>query len=314
MTATLNVLLATDGSDSAMHAQNLVDSIAWPDPTTIRVLHVAPTIATDFDPERRYAATEERLRDSISNTLLTTTRSLRGSGRVVEIVVVVGRPASMIVDQAHAMAADLLVLGSRGRGAVTAALLGSVVAETVDHAPCPVLVARSERIDAVVLAQDGSVGAQRAEAVLVTMPFLRSLLIRVVSAWNISPTFLAGDPVGGAVMSADLYTEMLDDAREYATSVAASAVARLKASGRTALTTVLEATPVEAVAAAAGPTDLIVMGTRGHTGLARLFLGSVARGVLHRATSSVLIVPTAGDRKNREDATSEHHDPALAHS
>jgi nucleotide-binding universal stress UspA family protein len=203
------------------------------------------------------------------------------------------------------MPADLLVLGSRGRGAVTAALLGSVVAETVDRAPCPVLVARSERINGVVLAHDGSAGALRAEAVLLATPFLRSLPIRVVSAWDISSTFLAGDPVGGAVVSADLYTEMLDDAREYATSVATSAAARLKAAGRTAATTVLEASPVEAVAAAAGPTDLIVMGTRGHTGLARLLLGSVARGVLHRATSSMLIVPMA-DGTHRHDGISEH--------
>ena len=36
--------------------------------------------------------------------------------------------------------------------------------------------------------------------------------------------------------------------------------------------------------------DTIVMGTRGHTGLARLILGSVARNVLLHAPCSVLIV------------------------
>lgn len=231
---------------------------------------------------------------------------------MVEIVVVLGRPASLIVDQARTMPADLLVLGSRGRGAVTAALLGSVVAETVDRAPCPVLVARSDRISGVVLAHDGSAGAMRAEAVLQAMPFLRSLPIRVVSAWDINSMFFGGDPVTRAVIGEGIYTETLDDAREYATSVATSAVARLKAAGRTAVTTVLEGGPVDAVAAAAGPADLIVMGTRGHTGLARLLLGSVARGVLHRATSSTLIVPMPGPT-HRHDETPEHRDPALAH-
>jgi len=310
----MNVLFATDGSDSATHAQNLVGSTVWPAPTTIRVLHVAPTFAADLGPEGQYAAAHERLRQSITHELVGTTRALDASGRAVEVSVVVGRPASVIVDEARAMPADLLVLGSRGRSAFTSAMFGSVVAETVDHAPCPVLVARGERITGVVLAHDGSAGAERAEAVLLAMPFLRSLPIRVVSAWDVSSTFLAADPVGGAFGSADLYTEMLDDARGYVTSVAADAVARLKAAGRTAVATVTEAPAVEAVTAAAGPTDLIVLGTRGRTGLPRLLLGSVARGVLHRATSSVLFVPAPAGPTHRQNATREHQDAALAQS
>jgi len=41
--------------------------------------------------------------------------------------------------------------------------------------------------------------------------------------------------------------------------------------------------------------DLIVVGTRGRTGVARLLLGSVAEEVLKRATCDVLAVPTALD-------------------
>ena len=36
--------------------------------------------------------------------------------------------------------ADLLVVGSRGRGAVRSALLGSVALHCAVHAPCPVMV------------------------------------------------------------------------------------------------------------------------------------------------------------------------------
>lgn len=49
-----------------------------------------------------------------------------------------GDPAPALVAAADAF--DLLVCGSRGRGALTARVLGSVSAHLVAHAPCPVLV------------------------------------------------------------------------------------------------------------------------------------------------------------------------------
>lgn len=39
--------------------------------------------------------------------------------------------------------ADLVVVGSRGRSGITAALLGSVSKHVVDHAACPVVVVKS---------------------------------------------------------------------------------------------------------------------------------------------------------------------------
>src|SRR5664280_2485180 len=53
-----------------------------------------------------------------------------------------GRPANTILDVADRFHPDLLVVGSRGLGPLTSALLGSVCEELVDHAPCPVLAAR----------------------------------------------------------------------------------------------------------------------------------------------------------------------------
>jgi len=51
-----------------------------------------------------------------------------------------GYPADVLLHAAKG--ADLLVLGSRGRGGVTSALLGSVSLHCVMHAHCPVLVLR----------------------------------------------------------------------------------------------------------------------------------------------------------------------------
>jgi nucleotide-binding universal stress UspA family protein len=58
----------------------------------------------------------------------------------VRAVVAEGHPAAALVELARD--ADLLVVGSHGRGAFTGMLLGSVGQHCVQHAHCPVLVLR----------------------------------------------------------------------------------------------------------------------------------------------------------------------------
>ncbi|MCQ4120800.1 universal stress protein [Rhodococcus tibetensis] len=55
-----------------------------------------------------------------------------------------GAPAEVLIR--HASSAQLLVVGSHGRGKVLGALLGSVSQNLVHHAPCPVLVCHAERL------------------------------------------------------------------------------------------------------------------------------------------------------------------------
>jgi nucleotide-binding universal stress UspA family protein len=55
-----------------------------------------------------------------------------------------GDPAESIVDAARSEGADVIVVGSHGRGALGRALIGSVSDQVVRHAPCPVLVVRSD--------------------------------------------------------------------------------------------------------------------------------------------------------------------------
>jgi nucleotide-binding universal stress UspA family protein len=54
-----------------------------------------------------------------------------------------GEPAPMIVKTAKEWPADLVVIGTRARGGVRRALLGSVADGVMRHAPCPVLVIRA---------------------------------------------------------------------------------------------------------------------------------------------------------------------------
>lgn len=54
-----------------------------------------------------------------------------------------GDPAESIIDAAQSEGADMIVVGSHGRGALGRALIGSVSDQVVRRAPCPILVVRT---------------------------------------------------------------------------------------------------------------------------------------------------------------------------
>jgi nucleotide-binding universal stress UspA family protein len=68
----------------------------------------------------------------------------RPTGINVRILVWTGDPGESIVAAAEAEAADLIVVGTHGRGTIGRLLLGSVSEHVVRNAPCPVLVARPD--------------------------------------------------------------------------------------------------------------------------------------------------------------------------
>lgn len=56
-----------------------------------------------------------------------------------------GPPREIIVDEADKWGADLIVMGSRGLGAWSRVLLGSVSNAVVHHAKCSVLIVRKHK-------------------------------------------------------------------------------------------------------------------------------------------------------------------------
>ena len=105
----------------------------------------------------------------------------------------------------------------------------------------------------------------------------------VLHAWH--PTVFSGPES----TSADLIQAMIEDTDR----ALADCVASAKAAGVTSV----ESQVVEGLAADAilnlvddGAFDLVVMGTHGRTGMAHLFLGSVAERVVRSARCAVLVV------------------------
>jgi nucleotide-binding universal stress UspA family protein len=100
-------------------------------------------------------------------------------------------------------------------------------------------------------------------------------------------------PISGeGYMPPNLYEDLEASARRYAEKKLAALQAKARAAGVRAPTLVLEGVAHEQIvrAAKSKKADLIVIGTHGRTGLAKLFLGSVASRVVAAAPCPVLTV------------------------
>lgn len=289
----MKVLLATDGSEYAAKAEQLAGSAAWPSGTRIDVLWVDELVPGDRTlPPDAYEALHERLHTDASEHLAQVKAALEAAGRAVGVTLASGRPATVIVDEARRIGTDLIVMGSRGRGQLASALLGSVAAEVVDHAHCPVLVARTATLSSAVLADDGSKGSRRAEETVVALPVFKALPYRVVSVAELAPWYLSIDAATGAAMGPEGFQQVFDTLQEDHARTAREAAARLAAQGVTATAETRSGPAAQGLIAAAADcgADVIVVGSRGRTGVRRAVLGSVARNVLFHAPCSVLVV------------------------
>jgi nucleotide-binding universal stress UspA family protein len=103
--------------------------IAWDIPTSYGA---GPTVA---DGEDLAGAAQQALAAAVDGV------SSAYPGVAVQRRVLRGHPAAVLVDQTKD--ADLLVVGSHGRGGFAGVLLGSVSQQCVHHATCPVVVVRT---------------------------------------------------------------------------------------------------------------------------------------------------------------------------
>lgn len=140
------IVWSTDGSQNAERALPHVKELAKAEGATITIVHVVERIegggAVGVPRRADEAAVQAQLRDL--------TAGLTQEGFNVSLIVrgdVGARPAHEVVEAARDVDADLIVVGSRGLGAIGGLLLGSVAHRLLHIAPCPVLVVPAERTE-----------------------------------------------------------------------------------------------------------------------------------------------------------------------
>lgn len=189
---------------------------------------------------------------------------------------------------------SMMVLGSHGRSRIGTLLLGSTAYAIAGYSRCPVVIVRDGASELpgperpVVVGANGTGGADRAmdRAVEVAREWGAPLV--VATTWEPAPP----DPWDKGPIGYHSAAEASVDYKATAEKANAEALERIGRANEDVRVggTVIKAHPVEGLVRAGSEGGLLVLGTRGHGALAGTLLGSTSLGVLHRATSPIMIV------------------------
>lgn len=287
------IVVAFDGSPAAELALDWASAASRRQGRPLTVVYCVEMATLPIDPILAPDALPREVREDAEAILD------RGVQRAVEVAkpsqvgsaVVVGSPAAELV--LASKDAELVVMGSRGRGRVASGLLGSASYAVAAHALCPVVVVRGDAGvhpdpgHPVVVGVDGSDGSRRAVARAADVAHASRASLHVVAVgrlrspegWAYVEESRAGTQHSHAVR--EHAQPILDSARELALSAHP---------GLEVESEVLFGEAGHVLAEDGVHAGLLVVGSRGRGGFAGLLLGSVSHTVIHEASCPVMVV------------------------
>lgn len=285
------IVVGIDGSSSADAALSWAVEAARLRHTRLRLVHAIDLTWTASSPA--FAPPVDAQRDMAWSVLTTAMVDLEDVDVAVETSVGTGRPAPVLLEEAER--AQLVVLGSRGRGDLVGLLTGSTSLQVAMHATCPVVVvraglpepARGRSAGRVVVGVDGTEVSEAAIAFAFEEADLRRVGLTALHAWDwpehVDAThhglWAAAQEAEEAVLAERLagWTEKFPD-------VDVTRVTR-------------RADPAWALVDESAGAALTVVGSRGSGGFKGLLLGSVSHAALQHADAPVAVVRTRGDAR-----------------
>lgn len=201
--------------------------------------------------------------------------------------IAVGAPSAAMLEASET--ADLLVVGSRGRGGFAGLLLGSVGAQVAAHSACPVVVLRTPPAagaSSVVVGIDGSPAAVAALAFAFDEATHHGWTVVALHAWDVPSYDLLIVPNGPVPVP---LSDVADDEIRLTAEVLAGF--REDYPDVDVEERLVRGPAISSLVSASAEAAMVVIGTHGRGPALGALLGSVSNGLLHKAKVPVAVVP-----------------------
>src|SRR5215213_8323741 len=298
------ILLATDGSSEAELATQTAVDLARMSDSELHVVYVEdyssiallypevsdpegvemPDPILEEDLER---SSEQRGRELLDAEV---ERVRSAGGTVAQAHLMMGEVAREIVHLAEDLGAGLIVMGSRGRGGIRRALMGSASDSVIRHAHCPVMVVRDGEREShqlpgrILLAVDGSEEASAATRTAVDLADRTDSELHVVHVGELKPVYHS-ERRG--------YLARYEELQEEARRLLEEQMDEINSAGRSVSRAHLRiGRPDKEIVGLAEEigAGLIATGSRGLGGMRRALMGSASDSIVRHAHCPVLVV------------------------
>jgi nucleotide-binding universal stress UspA family protein len=300
----MNILLATDGSDSAKAAAQFIQHFPFPKDSELTVLTVidenlvVDRQASELDEETRSALqdAERSVYHEAQQLLEAEAARLREAGWRASTAARTGHCAGEIIKAAEALGSDLIVLGSHGLGGIKSFLMGSVSHKLLHYAPCSVLIVKHPPIAApaaeeaqqswsILLAYDDSEPAKNAVRLCASLPLGEAAQVTALTVLPLVKIYRQDirqrlSPIWHQKKVAA--QQALDQVVKGLHSATPQVSAQLRESPNVCQEILNAAAELDS--------DLIMLGDKGTGAFERFLLGSVTHRVARHAACSVWVV------------------------
>lgn len=280
-----HIVAATDFSPRSLRAVRRAGLVARQCKGTLTLLHVV-----DSDQPESMVALERREAERYLNEQAELLAELRGAD--CRVAVATADAFGGILQVAREESADLIVMGAHRKALLRDVFTGTTIERVIRYGSHPVLMVNNETVGpyrSVLAAVDMSEPCARAMETANMLGLTDGAQVTVVHAF-IPPAKLT--LAGGSIPQAQIARYV--EAERHEANVQLSAfLAAHKGRSENRSYRIEEGNPFEVISRVAKETEseLIVMGTHGYGGAAKVLLGSVAEEVLRTLDVDILAAP-----------------------